>query len=390
MDGNLILGEGTLPKIRSNSPPGGWFPALQDYHWWIAERNIPYADLFLSPHLKKVWVSLTYASSRVSCNLLPAIASTISSLPTSALQLVFIDLTLDDVPRTYFKDSLSSVALRCGSSLTEFSSETPLSDEAVNHLIQLPNLRIIYIGSPPPNYSTSSLPLVFSPLADLTLGKDAVHGWLSLFERLENRVPTTQDVTPLFKLKESLKSLSVEHPPGLTIDHSFTSSIQIYRNLVDLNAMVCCREGPGSQCTFKSDNDNITELAMALPRLKSLVFGYPCSGNTCATTVACLLPISVHCLRLEKLSIHFNTTNVVDGFKNLSEDPRFQVLRSLPRCILWCLQIHRIPLNFDEPGSETVINGIADLFPSLRLIEGFERIWKWEDLSGRVAELRET
>ena len=50
----LLLGEDTLPKLRLNSPAGGWFPALQELLWRTEESNISYVDLFISPYLKVI------------------------------------------------------------------------------------------------------------------------------------------------------------------------------------------------------------------------------------------------------------------------------------------------------------------------------------------------
>lgn len=69
-----------------------------------------------------------------------------------------------ELPWAYLKDSFSSVALRCGPSLLEFTSPVPLSDAAINHLIRLPHLRTWRVEGPPPNYSASSLP----PLSHLS------------------------------------------------------------------------------------------------------------------------------------------------------------------------------------------------------------------------------
>ena len=126
-------------------------------------------------------------------DLLPVIASTISAVPTSNLELLLIDNTRHRmVPWAHFKDSFSSVVLRCGPSLTQFTSPVPLSDAAVDHLIRLPHLRNWRVEGPPPTYSTSHLPLVFPPLAEFTLVKGAARGWLSLFERLEHGVSATK------------------------------------------------------------------------------------------------------------------------------------------------------------------------------------------------------
>jgi len=109
-------------------------------------------------------------------DLLPAIASTISTIPTSTLKLLLVDTTHPRrVSWAYFKDTFSSVALRCGPSLTEFTPPVPLSDAAVDHLLRLPHLRTWRIEGPPPTYSTSP-PLILPSLTKLILGEGAVSG----------------------------------------------------------------------------------------------------------------------------------------------------------------------------------------------------------------------
>jgi len=380
----------TFRSLRDNSPADGWFPALQDLSWCIARENLSHFDLFFSPHLKKISISVswTWNDYRAPCGVLPAIVSSISALAPSLLQILLVEDGNREMPWARFKDSFSSVVLRCGPSLTEFASPVSLSDEAVNHLIRLPHLRIWRVKGPPPSYSASSLPLLFPPLVEITLGEGAARGWLSLFERLEDRGSPTQTITPLSGVRKSLKSLKINNIPGLTIDVSFTSPIQIFRNLVDLNVLVSCHNSRNEgQCSFKLNNDDVTKLAIALPRLESLLLGHPCYEDTCATTVACLLPISIHCVKLRKLEIHFNTTNIVDDLKNISEDPRFQELRSLPRCTLTYLRTGQMPLALDEPDFEMVANGMVDIFPSLECCAGAEETWCV--ISKRIAGFRE-
>jgi len=281
------------------------------------------------------------------------------------------------------KEALSSVVLRCGPSLTSFVSSVPMSDAAINHLLQLPHLRTWSTRDPPPTYSVSTLPPAFPPLVRFTLWDGVARGWLSLFKRLEDRAPTTQGPTSLSKVRESLKYLSIENHRGTVTDISLTSIIQGFRNLVYLHVNAYCNDTEnGGKCTFKLNNDNVTELAMALPRLECLCLGRPCPGNTCATTVACLLPISVHCTKLARLEVHLNTTNIVDDLKEILEGPRFQKLRSLPRCTLPCLDVWRTPLTSDESGFGIMANGIIDIFPSLELCRGLDQTWS--ELSVRI------
>jgi len=374
-------------KLHLNSPVGGWFPALRTLSWSITESNLPYADLFFSPHLEAIFIQVSWSLSlhRIPSDILSTIASTIAILPASALQVLLVEIHCPRIPPLYLKDPLSSVVLRCGPLLTEFSSPIPLSSAAVNHLIQLPHLRTWDTGDPPPTYSPSSLPLVFPPLIKFTLRKHAAHGWLSLFKRLQHGVSTTQGATPLSRVVESLQSLDIESFHDRITDFSFASTIQIFRNLVSLNVGARCHATNGEvQCGFKLDNDNINNLATALPQLESLFLGRVCPENTCATTVVCLLVISVCCIKLQELEVHFNTTNIVEDFKNISEDPQLREASSLPRCTLSCLDVTQMPLTLDEPGLEIVVNGMINIFPALGGFAGREQVW--DRLNARIVE----
>ena len=378
------LGEETFKKLRLNSPPGGWFPTLQDLSLCIKDVNIPYADLFFSPHLKRISIALSLAwkYTGVPPHVLPNLVSTLSALPTSSLERISV-YARHRVPWAHLKDLFSSIVLRCGPSFMEYDSPVPLSNAALYHLIQLPRLHTWRIHSPPPTSPVSSLPLVFPPLRELTLGVGATRGWLPLLGRLEGGAATAQGVAT------SLEVLNIEEIIVTGINYSSVSTIQCFRNLVHLNMRSCCyRDGhTGGKCIFKLNNNNITELTMALTQLESLLLGHPCPENTCLTTVACLLSISVRCNRLEKLKIHFNTTNIVDDFENILEDPQFRQLRSLPRCPLVRLDAGQIPLSLDESGSETVAKGMINIFPSLEFCEG--RKQSWYKLSEEIANLRE-
>ena len=385
--------EETLRKLRLNSPPGGWFPALPDLDWCVATSNLPCIDLFFSPHLKRIHISTIppWGNLGIPQDVLPAVVSTISALPTSNLQSLSVNVDRGDMPWVQFKDSFSSLALRCGSSLTAFISPVPLSVAAMTHLSQLPHLRDWRIQGPPPSNFSSPFPLIFPPLTRLTLGGNAAPGWLSLFERLEQGDSTTQrDLTPLSKMKESLRILIAEALHGGTIiDVPFAFPIQIFRNLVSLavESSCCYIGGVGIECAPGYNDDDITELATAPPQLESLFLGDACFGNTCATTVACLLSISVHCVGLRELVIHFNTTNIVNDLKKISEDPQFQESPPLPRCTLSSLRTCQIPLIPHVLDIGTVANEMIDIFPSLVCFEGDGKTWS--ELSERIEGLRE-
>ena len=386
------IGEDTFDKLRLNSPTHGWFPALQNLCWIITRSNLPHASSFFSPHLKKVsiYMSRSWSSFNIPHDLLPAIASTISMIPASNLQLLHVGVDPCRVSWPYFKDSVSSVVLRCEPSLTDLNSPIPLSDAAINHLIQLPHLTAWCTEGPPPSYPDLPSPLVLPPLTDLSLDDSAACKWLPLFRRLERSVPTVQTVTPLSKMKKSLRSLSVEDTSGSIIDVTFTSTIQMFSNLVTLQAeMYCHDDGEEGECTFKLNNDDVAKFAMSLPQIEYLLLGYPCAKNTCATTVACLVPISAYCVKLRDLGIHFNTTNILDDLESVSKDPKFQALRSLPRRALTRLNVYYTPLALDGLDLETAVKGMVDIFPSLERCGSAPRADRvWGTISGIIDKLR--
>ena len=383
------LAEETFEQFRLNSPPDGWFPAVQKLTWYITKSNLPYAYMFFSLHLKSISIHAAQILTLTGCpsGLLPTLTSIISTLPTSSLQFLSVNIPhLGELPRQYFTDSMSSVILRCGSSLTTYNSSIPLSKAAVNHLIQLPNLHSLLVRGPPPDYPASSLPLVFPPLTDLHLAEGAAHGWLRLLERLDGTTSTIRGVIPLSEAKESLKFLHVQDPPGFTIDASLIPPVRNFRNLTVLDIDTYCGGGK-DRCAFKLNNDNIAELAAALPQLQSLLLGHACSRNSCVTSAACLLSISVHCVKLESLEIHFNTTHFVEDLKNISNDPRFEQILSLPRSSLRYLDVYDTPVTLHDHDFETVVKEMVGIFPSLRGCEGYER--GWYELSRRLRNLQE-
>ena len=241
----------------------------------------------------------------------------------------------------------------------------PLSGATVNHLIRLPHLLTCHIDGPPPSYSPRPSLLVFPPLVEFALGGGTTHGWLSLFEPLEGRV------TPSFNVKESLKTLKLPVP---TIA-PFASLNQTFRNFADLNVDL--------RCYGKDDKGRcVLELYVQRQRRRArygavsagaFLLGSPCSNKTRITIVACRLPISVHCIGLQALEIRFNTATVVDDPRKLSGGPRCREPRSRLRFTLSRLDVYQMPLTLDEPGFETVVAGMADIFPSLECYLGVVR-----------------
>ena len=83
-------------------------------------------------------------------------------------------------------------------------------------------------------------------------------------------------------ITKTLKSL--ECPDDTIVDSTLVSSIIEFRNLVTLEVQVNCSSV--GACIFQLTDDDMENLAIALPHLESLRLGKPCIFDTCKTTVA--------------------------------------------------------------------------------------------------------
>jgi hypothetical protein len=79
------------------------------------------------------------------------------------------------------------------------------------------------------------------------------------------------------------------------------------------------------RCNFRLTNGALGQLAEALPQLVELFLGYvPCQSPARGITLAGLLPLSVHCVHLETLQVHFGAldipTDIPDGVLSKPSD----------------------------------------------------------------------
>ena len=97
-------------------------------------------------HLKRVAISCS-GMSDVPRGPLADLVQIISVLPTS---LEDLSITYGQAKEEPLKDAISSLFRRFGSSLRRFCSNVPLSEAAIHHLMQLPNIRFWVVGQGPP------------------------------------------------------------------------------------------------------------------------------------------------------------------------------------------------------------------------------------------------
>ena len=368
---------GTLSRLSSNSPGGLLLPKLEMLHWEVDIKytHLPFFRLFLSPHLKFVDLHTEPNRGPFHQDMVPLIEA-IPCLPTPLEHLSFTCGPWKEGP---LKDVISSLVLQCGTSLRSFESVTPLSEAAFHHLMQLPHLRCLAPGYEPPR----TLQLVtFPPLEELRLGWGGLP-WLHLLvERGEGELRNGLVPAPVMlntNIKETLKLLRC--PWNTPIDSTLLSSVSLFRNLVTLyvSGNYCSVVG---HCAFGLTDDDVENLSATLPRLESLQLGPPCWSNSCNTTVASLVSISIHCPGLTLLEIHFNTrTIVVDMQRLLGQGFR----RDRPRCGLCRLPVKDLPLKMRGEDIGTVAMGFKVIFPRLEGFSGYGREWGvWRDVASEL------
>ena len=366
-----ITDEG-LSRLSSNSPDGVLFPKLEGLDWEVdfSCASIFFFRLFLSPRLKRVGLCTQFNYLDVPPEHLLLIKEVILCLPAS---LEDLSLACGPWKGEPLKDAISSLVLRCGPPLRSFRSRTALSEGALYHLMQLPNLRSwVAVSEPPQTFSLTTFP----SLEELRLEWAALP-WLHLLTareegKLRNGLAPAAAITNM-NIKETLKFL--HYPSNASVDSALLSCASSFQNLVTLYVGNGYCEMVGI-CTFGLTDDDVENLAVALPSLVNLQLGDVCGLNSCRTTVSSLLSISTHCLGLSFLRIHFNTRTIAGDMQRLLNEGSG---RDKPRCELQILLVGCLPLQLREEDIGTVATGFTDIFPCLEdiLSHGRDReSWK--------------
>jgi len=262
--------------------------------------------------------------------------------------------------KEFFQDAISSFVCQRGSSMISLCTNAPLSETALLHLVQLPNLRHWSTSQAPPRTIPTS---VFPPLAGVHLDRPAALPWLHLLASHGKSITQSGNTmaTSHTNVRETLKSLRC--PWGTTIESTLLSSITSFRNLVRLHADSYCARS----CTFRLTDDDTKDLASVLPRLESLQLGLPCRFDSCNTTVTSLLSLSVHCPGLKILEIHFNTGTIIRDTRRLLDEG---VGHEKARCMVSELSVGHLQATIPKKDIENVAMGLKVIFPHLKNLLG--------------------
>ena len=276
------------------------------------------------------------------------LAEAIDRLPPS-LTAFDLDCTFPRDPCTELDQAISSMILRCGSTLNNLAIDLELSELAVNRVLQLPHLERLRISQDVPrSVAAHSESLqsseVFPSLRELTLFAQP-DNWLSFLTSQEGIRKNLRVLVCAWEPRDGRRALVMQ---ALAL-----------KNLVDLRVGRRCPT-LWHQCNFDLTDDDISLIATTLPHLTRLRLGITCEANTCPNTFKSLLDLSTGCTGLTELQIHFNTTNLEEDIKSTMASESAKK----PRCRLAVFSANEAALSGSED-SELIAQGFLGVFPML-------------------------
>ena len=286
------------------------FPNLKSLELWYATgESAQFIPSFLSP--RTTTISIEFAEPSVHPDAM--VASMVTTLPTLCPNLQEITLyTLPKHPTT--TAAVSGMLLASNrNTLRSLHIDSPLTEEALEVICELPNLRELTVFIE----GDTSLPtLVLPNLTNLTVEYNQCSDWLKgfpgatlgkletitfhfEFEQIGDFLEEFRNVALATRIQNALAGFSLSTSRSWIPNYS---SLLPFTQPTHLLIEFSCDDG----CSSTVDDDIITALARAMPRLQSLELGNPpCSEIPTGVTVKGLTALAHHCPDLSTLRVHF-------------------------------------------------------------------------------------
>ena len=362
----------TLQLRTLNAP---LLPNLKALEFKEANADIiPFVPLFLSHMTTHIDIQLAATASP------PAVmvASMIIGLPKLCPYMQNISLQLWSVDATIIS-AASEMLLSCNQhNLQSFQVGSPLTEEANRVVYRLPNLRQLFsVITEHPSLPAVSLP----SLTELYVEYHCDHDWLRMFH--EATLPKLADVTfraECDQVGDFLGAFGIAFASSASTLSQFAfytscswdpsyHSLLSFKQLKDLVIEFSCQDG----CSSNLDDEIITTLAQAMPKLETLQLGeQPCQtpGNV---TARGLIALARHCPCLFTLRIHFRTDSFVAIASEVIPVPSSGP--PLVNCDLAKLEVGETPIS--QRHGLPVFLTLLCIFPRLLLIDYVDEGWKW-------------
>lgn len=367
--------------------PAHLLPNLQSLEWYSATDTFLYINLFLSSRLTSLDVRVIPS--------IPNVGPILASLPVGTLEeLRFLDLSGDRA----VQDAISKSVLRTTATLRSIEVSSDLSDAAINHVIRLPNLNDASISFE--NFGRLSvLPdAAFPSLRTLETRVDSAGGWRILMQDVKKldsivlhswTVLQPEEIVAVFGFlidkgfHRAMRRLSFAVFKPCDLSPRVLAPLVNFRSLTKLSVTSPCDP---AQCRSRLTNDGLAQLAEALPQLVELFLGAaPCGSPAREITLAGLRPLSVHCIHLETVQVHFSALDIpTDIPDNALTNPSDQEPLSPNHCHLFRLVVGALPVSTSENSLLIVAYFLRQLFPRLSRVVWTVPDSPWEKVQEHI------
>ena len=341
--------------------------------WSLTRGSIPSIPLFLSPRTTSICIEFDTPPI-----LKALVASTIAAFPMLCPNLQRISFW--SLPRDPMIVAAVSGMFLAGNwnTLRYLNMNSPLTKEDYQVIFKLPNLCELLLDIE----GDTSLPSVVLPnLTDLTIRYDHDHGWLQGFRgatlgKLDS-ISFSSESESVGDFFEAFKqvALTTSIPETLSTLKFYTfrpwnpsyRSLLPFTQLKELMVDFFCEGG----CSSTINDDVITDIARAMPRLEALLFGYPCQTPT-GITAKGLTALAYYCPRLSTLRVHFQVSSLDP--QGIPGDTPGGGPTIPADCALTELDVGEIPLPIESVS--VVALALLRIFPRIDDIDSCDGEWE--------------
>jgi hypothetical protein len=360
----LPIASGTLLALQIHAANKPFLPRLKRLECTCVGHDfLPFIPLFLPPQLTEIDIKFYAGTAAI------AVASVINTFPTLCPNLERVTLRgLERYP--VVTDAVSEMLLSCNrDSLRVLEVGSPLAEEAQEVVYRLPKLsrlRTVIEGH-------TLLPQMVLPnLTEIDVKYGGHLDWLQGFhgatlgklECVTFRPKSKQIGDFLGAFAKVALTTSAQNTLSAFRFYTFLSwtpdyySLLPFKQLKELDIQFDCHDG----CSSRVDDDVITALAQAMPKLEILQLGRAPCGTPTGATVHGFIVLSSRCLNLRKLQIHFQGQTLVDAATTFpaTDEP----VASQEGCALTDLEVGHSRIS--SGSAARVARVLLQIFPHLR------------------------
>jgi hypothetical protein len=364
-----------LQSCAINEP---FLPNLKYLHLWATGESIPFVPSFLSPATTTIEIEFMDHADRPNA----VFASMITAIQTLCPNLQKISLR--SLPRDpIITVAVSELVLTTNrGALRQLRVDSPLTEEAREVIYKLPDLcglTVVVEGS-------TSLPTMVLPsLTEMDIEYNHTFDWLEGFRGATLGNLNSITFRPKSESAQITDFLEAFESVGLTTSTSLSTfrfhtrrswrpnyrPLVSFKQLTELEIGFSCEGG----CSSTINDDIITELAQAMPRLEALWLGGEPCGTPTGVTAKGLAALASHCPNLSHLRIHFRADSF-NALPAISGTPRVGTAVPQRECALTDLDVGQIPI--PEESTLMVAQTLVRIFPNITRLDYPDDSEDWE------------